>query len=205
MGRFFVMVPMGGMGRFCRHGTHGGGVWVVSPQIVAVHLGLYDSLRDEREPPQINMLGDSCTAPEEKVETLKQDMASLKDQVKTLQQENLKRLKDLKEQRELAFHWQYCCDGLLDQVLCRECQEDKDDAYMMGKGFTWLPEYCSLVDCKLAQVHLHAGLTGYEKELVIPKYWEEDPVLKFLENRWVNASLKAVTLVEEGMEEAMKE
>ena len=104
------MVPMGG----------GGGVWVVSPQTVAVRLGLYDSLRDERAP-QIIMLGDLCTASEEKIENLKQDMASLKDRVMALQRENVQLLKDLKEQRELAFHWQYRCDRLPDLRLCREC------------------------------------------------------------------------------------
>ena len=161
---------------------------------------------ETREPPQINMLGDLCTAPEEKVETLKQDMASLKHRVMTLQRENVQLLKDLKEQRELAFHWQYRCDCLLDQVLCRECREDKDDAYMFDKGFTWYPEYCGLIDCKLARQHLSAGLPGYEKQLVMPDYWEEDSMLKSLENRWAATSLTALRAEEEEcMQEAKKE
>ena len=183
------MVPMGGYG--------------LSRPRPSRYASTYMIPFETREPPQINMLGESCTAPEEKVANLKQDMASLKNRVKTLQQENVKLLKDLKEQRKLAFHWHYCCDRLLDLRLCRDCQEDKDDAFMMGKGFTWFPEYCGLIDCELAKMRLRKGLPGSPETFLMSDYWEEDPVLKSLENRWVTASLKVLVLEDE--EEAKKE
>ena len=78
---------------------------------------------------------------------------------------------------------------------------------MFGKGYTWFPVYTSMVDCGLARLHLRAGLPGYEKDFVIPEYWEDDAILKTLESRLLNESQKAMTLEEEEgtQEEEMKE
>ena len=75
---------------------------------------------------------------------------------------------------------------------------------MMGKVFTWYPEYCDWIECSLAKMCLREGLPGSPETFVMPDYWEEDNALKSLESRL----LKALTLVEEeeeGMQEAKKE
>ena len=89
------------------------------------------------------MLGDPFSTSLGEVKVFKKDMALLKNRVKTLQKGKVKLLKDLKEQRELALRWQYRCDCLLDQILCRECDEEKDDAYVIGKGYTRFPNLSS--------------------------------------------------------------
>ena len=37
-------------------------------------------------------------------------------------------------------------DRLLDQVLSNHCIDDKDDAFVQGKGLDWIPDNCS--ECK---------------------------------------------------------
>ena len=91
---------------------------------------------------------------------MKKDNTLLKDRVKTLQRDKVKLLKELKKQRELSLHWQYRCDYLLDEILCKECDEEKNDAYAMKKGYTWLPN-CGTMDRKIARYHFRTGLPGY--------------------------------------------
>ena len=39
--------------------------------------------------------------------------------------------------------WQKRCDRLLDEVLCNQCIDDKDDAFAEGKGLDCIPDNCS--------------------------------------------------------------
>ena len=73
-----------------------------------------------------------------------------------LQQDKVTLLHDLRQQRTLAFHWQYRLDRLMDLRLCHQCCEEKDDAYSAGKGLAWVPN-CDLVDCGNFRRVLRAG------------------------------------------------
>ena len=99
-----------------------------------------------------------------------------------LQQDKVTLLHDLKQQRTMAFHWQYRVDRLMDLRLCQECIEDKDDAYSAGKGFTCVPD-CDLVDRANFRRVLRAGLPDHEDDLKKPDYWKKDAMLAKLDKQ----------------------
>ena len=59
--------------------------------------------------------------------------------------------------------WQKRCDRLLDEVLCNDCIDDKDEAFAREKGLDWIPDNCS--ECRTVR--------RIFEQTVIYREWQE--------------------------------
>ena len=110
-----------------------------------------------------------------KLTEVESDAMHLKDEIVNL-------LQELKTQRTMMFQWQYRADRLMELYLCQECNEEKNGAYTIGKGFGWMPLNCESIDCRDARRVLRAGLPDQE-EVEKPRYWQQDSLLVSLDKR----------------------
>ena len=80
-------------------------------------------------------------------------------------------LEALNEQR---ITWQKCADALMNELLCKYCQKEKDEAYARGEGIQWVPNCdgrCKTV-ARILQEHVYEDyfcFTGH-----IDKYGDEE-------------------------------
>ena len=68
--------------------------------------------------------------------------------------------------------WQKRCDRLLDEVLCNQCIDDKDDAFAEGKGLDWIPDNCS--EC-LSVRHILEQTVTYREWQAPLMYADDEP------------------------------